>query len=68
MKSFSQMMKGGNVSPSDDIGGIDMSKVIENATKHLTEKIQSGEIDMEKFQEESTKNLQTLMKSMGANK
>jgi hypothetical protein len=66
MKSFSQMMKG-DISATDNIGGIDMSKVIENATRHLTEKMESGEIDMEKFKTESSKNLDTLMKSMGKN-
>jgi hypothetical protein len=66
MKSFSQMMKG-DISATENIGGIDMSKVIENATRHLTEKMESGEIDMEKFKTESTKNISTLMKSMGKN-
>jgi uncharacterized protein (DUF2225 family) len=66
MKSFTQMMSGGDL-PTDNIGGIDMSKVIENATRHLTEKIERGEIDMDKFKAESSKNLDTLMKSMGRN-
>jgi hypothetical protein len=64
MKSFAKMMKG-DITATDNIGGIDMSKVIENATRHLSDKIENGELDMEKFKTESSSNLDTLMKSMG---
>lgn len=61
MKSFGKLMSGGNINDID-IDGINMSKIIDNASQNISQKIEEENIDITKFQQETSKKLNGLMK------
>lgn len=61
MESFSKMMKGEDIGQM--IGGIDMTKVIENASKKVEKQVESGELDVEKLKEQTNEKMMKLLQN-----
>ena len=61
MESFSKMMKGEDIGQM--IGGIDMTKVIENASKKVEKQVEAGELDVEKLKEQTNEKMMKLLQN-----